>query len=90
MIDQDIERELTSGTSHGHGCWEAFAEKAVEAGRATTGRHDDEVDGLTLWLHYLDFIAEGGCENEIGCPEPVCADPVCIAMGHGYGDCITE
>lgn len=67
-IDQDTERELTSETGHGHGCWEIFAEHAVEAGRAATGRHDDEVDGVTLWIKYEEFLAAGGCEREIGCP----------------------
>lgn len=70
-IDQDTERELTSETGHGHGCWEIFAEKAVEAGRAATGRHDDEVGGVTLWIEYEEFLAAGGCEWSEGCPDVV-------------------
>lgn len=68
MISQDIERELTAGTDHGHGCWEIFAENAVEQGLVAEGRHDDEVDGQTLWMAYLDAIERGECEQQPGCP----------------------
>lgn len=67
-IDTDTERDLIEGAGHGLGCWEIFAEQAVESGRAATGRHDDEVGGTTLWLAYLDAIEGGMCHLADGCP----------------------
>lgn len=67
MIDHDIEKDLTAETEHGHGCWEVFAEKMAET-HGLDGRHDDELDGLTLWMHYEEFITGGGCEEQAGCP----------------------
>lgn len=67
-IDHDIERDLTGESGHGHGCWEIFSEKAVEAGQVATGRHDDEIDGVTLFVAWLDAIEGGLCERQQGCP----------------------
>ncbi len=65
--DHDTERELTAGTDHGHGCWEIFSEKSAERGESD-GKWSDEVDGVTLWVKYLDYIAAGGCEGAADCP----------------------
>ncbi len=65
--DHDTERELTAGTEHGHGCWEIFSEISAESGE-TEGKWSDEVDGVTLWVKYLDWIEQGGCHEQVGCP----------------------
>ena len=74
-IDHDEERELTAETDHGHGCWEIFSEKAADE-HGIAGRHDDEINGQTLWLAYLEAIEAGQCERQDGCPDTKYDGPV--------------
>lgn len=69
----EIEKELTSETGHGHGCWEVFAEKMVEDGKAVAGNYHDEIKDakgktITLWMAYEEYLTNGGCEWQDGCP----------------------
>lgn len=77
-INHDLEQLLTDNTGHDHGCWETFADKALEAWAARegldidnlpiAGRHDDKIDGLTLWEMYtLQVLVH---ERECYCEDP--------------------
>lgn len=52
-IDHNVEQMMTATTGHEHACWEEFSERMVESsGLDIAGRHDDVIDGLTIWEHY--------------------------------------
>ena len=68
-INHDLENMLTANTGHEHGCWEEFAEIKIEKAGLVgkiAGRHDDVIDGRTLWDHYeMDVVIGGkGCTCE--------------------------
>lgn len=68
-INHDVEHMLTATTGHDHGCWEEFAERIIERTRAdVAGRHDDVIDGLTIWEHYeREILIDGGdCDCDLG------------------------
>jgi hypothetical protein len=60
-LDHLTEGDLVADTAHDTGCWEWFAEELIEAAPNFTGagRHDDRIDGRTLWQHFLDAIEHG-------------------------------
>lgn len=61
-IDHETEQMMTATTGHEHACWDEFTERALEAwaeregldidNLPIAGRHDDLIDGMTLWERY--------------------------------------
>ena len=65
-INHEMERMLTDTTGHEHGCWEVYAEIAVETlckalgvpldQAPIAGRHDDVIGGRTIWDAYTEDV----------------------------------
>lgn len=66
-VNHEAERELTSQSGHGRGCWEVFAEEMAEK-HGIDGQPFDEINGITLWMAYEESLAAGECRRQTGCP----------------------